>query len=157
MGNRQNAICQVNSYKPRFPQRDRSRYLRCCVKPEFTLKGSVAWHLNFLYRNQRFVNLITGELMLKRPLWKIVLLLFAIVFQLAETAYASNSHDCCDEAAPCCVIMTSSKTCSPCVAPGITGIRIGSVEVDDVITPNSFHSVAYRSLNCHVIWRPPIE
>ncbi len=94
--------------------------------------------------------------MLTRPAWKIALLVFAIIFQLAETAYASNSHDCCDDAAPCCVMMTSSKTCSPCVSPGITGIQVVSGEKDVRNADYSFSS-SYRSLNFHAIWRPPIE
>lgn len=95
--------------------------------------------------------------MLTRKFWKIALLVFAIVFQMAETAYASNSHDCCDDAAPCCVMMTSSNTCSPCVSPGITGIRLESVDEQDTKTSDYSLFTTYHSLNRHVIWRPPIE
>jgi len=95
--------------------------------------------------------------MLNRSFWKIALLVFAIVFQLAETAYASNNHDCCDDAAPCCVMMTSSKTCSPCVSPGITGIQVASGEIEDMKVSTYSLSIAYHSLHLHVIWRPPID
>jgi hypothetical protein len=120
------------------------------------MAGSVAWHLNFFYRKDIPFSVLAGKQMFTHKFWKIALLIFAIAFQLAETAYASN-HDCCDDAAPCCAMMTSSKTCSPCVSPCLTETYTVPSDAHDVRTRNYSLSITYHSLHLHVIWRPPIE
>lgn len=89
--------------------------------------------------------------------WKTALLIFAITFQIADAAYAGTGHDCCDETAPCCVMMTSPKNCSPCLAQAISGIELTSVEMHDTAPFQYHYFIDYLSLKLHVIWRPPIE
>lgn len=118
--------------------------------------GRVAWRVKLFYCKGHHLPII-GPSMINRQFWKIALLVFAIIFQMADTAYASNSHDCCEVASPCCVMMTSSKTCSPCISPGIVGLYITDGDIRDTKSQNYSLSITYPSIRLHVIWRPPIK
>lgn len=119
---------------------------------------------NFLSPNSGFrckmryckIELWLSQLMKIHLHWKIFLFVLIIFFQMINTAFASNEHTCCDDQAPCCVVMVSAKNCSSCISLGITSIQS---LFSHALSNDSYQSLDafFYSLNIHVIWRPPIH
>jgi hypothetical protein len=76
---------------------------------------------------------------------------------MASSVWAEDEHACCDDQAPCCVMMVSAKNCSPCVFPGIIGIQSFSSHNTLSNADHQALTVSFYSLNIHAIWRPPIH